>query len=264
MKRAIIFRYHNNIEICMDRLQFISNLNPGVDIYGLYGGDEAEFETYSKALEKYFSGNYCIRDRSNEWKWKNSDLAYVQWYKDIGHSYTFDAVVVLEWDLILFSSVEDVYDKVGVDQVGLTALIRLWRIRRRWWWTSRPEHKKNWKDLLKIARREYHYWSIPYASLGAGVHLPRTFLEKYGRLNVPELCHDELRLPLFAQILGFSLVNTGFYHKWFSEKERNYFNCDKKNIDPELIKIELSKPNGRRVFHPYGSKLIDEFPEYFR
>jgi hypothetical protein len=248
----------------MDRLQFISNLNPEVDIYGLYGGDEAEFETYSEALNKYFVHNYCIRDKSTEWKWKHSDLAYAQWYRDVGHEYLFDAIVVLEWDLILFTSIEEAYARIRPDQIGLTGLVRLWRIRRKWWWTTQSENLQNWKALLKVAKRDFGYSSMPFGCLAAGASLPRTFLEKYSKLSVPELCHDELRLPLFAQILGFSLTDTRLYRRWFSKSEDVYFTCEKRSIDPELIKIELSKPNGRRVFHPYGSKLIDEFPEYFR
>jgi len=75
-------------------------------------------------------------------------------------------------------------------------------------------------------------------------------LEDYSDLYLPELCHDEIRFPLVAQLLGYPLFNTGFFKKWSSEEEYKYFNCDRQPIDSQIICNELAS-NGRKVFHPF-------------
>jgi hypothetical protein len=60
-----------------------------------------------------------------------------------------------------------------------------------------------------------------------------------------------LRLPLFGQILGYKLYDTGFYKNWFNAKEEKVFNCMAQDISLPAITKELSKTKGRRIFHPY-------------
>ena len=79
---------------------------------------------------------------------------------------------------------------------------------------------------------------------------PKSFLGAYSELYLPELCHDEIRFPLVAQLLGYPLFNTKFFKKWFSEEEYKYFNCDRQPIDSQIICNELAS-NGRKVFHPF-------------
>ena len=74
--------------------------------------------------------------------------------------------------------------------------------------------------------------------------------EEYSKEEVPVLCHDEVRIPIIAQSLGYQLRDTGFFREWFSKKEFQFFNCNGTYISPEVIQRESSKPNGRRVFHP--------------
>lgn len=101
-------------------------------------------------------------------------------------------------------------------------------------------------------RHEFNYNQEPFAGSPCGAVLPRAFLEKYTDISVPELCQDELRLPLFSQILGFRLYDTGFY------KEAGLFDWERE-IATAAIEKELLKPLGRRVFHPhYGVFSLDE------
>src|SRR5450759_351978 len=83
----------------------------------------------------------------------------------------------------------------------------------------------------------------------AGLCLPKSFLEKYSAIEIPELGNDELRLPLFSQILGFKLYDTGLKKEWFDKKEEEFFNCYKFYISSSSITKELARPSGRRAFH---------------
>jgi len=70
-------------------------------------------------------------------------------------------------------------------------------------------------------------------------------------------------MPLFSQILGFKLYDTGFY-RWFDKDEEKFFNIEIEEIKSNIIKRELSKPSGRRVFHPYRRVFSQSMVDYNR
>ena len=72
----------------------------------------------------------------------------------------------------------------------------------------------------------------------------------FSALDLDEVGHDEVRLPLFAQILGFGLADTGFYPRWMDPEIERVFNADSSEVDPALVASELAREAGRRVFHP--------------
>ena len=261
MKRLILFRFHKGPIVSKNRLELLRAFNPGIDIFGLYGGEEGNFRDIAKALSQHLVHAYCISGKSQEWKWKHSDLAIRLWYKEYGYRLSFDMLHIVEWDLLLFSSIRQLYGHIPKNGVGLTALTPLENVKSRWGWTYLLEaHKGEWSELLELVTHKFHYDQKPYASLGPGVCLPREFLEEYGSIDIPELCHDEVRLPLFAQILGFRLCDTGFNKKWFDEAEMKVFNCQNQEIETSIIREELSKPSGRRVVHPYRSVFMLDRP----
>lgn len=264
MKKIILYRYHENLEFCIDRLAFIRGLNPGVPVYGLYGGPDKDCKRFATALSSFLDDNYCIRNKSGFWKWGNSDLAFRLWYQDFGYQLDFDSVVVLEWDLILFEPIEKLYAHIQPGQVGMTGLTPLSKVEKKWFWTRDPEQRQKWLQLLDYVSRHHHYDQAPYASLCPGVIMPKAFLEAYNTIEIPELAHDELRLPLFAQVLGFELADLGFFKKWFSAREWRRFNCNNLPISDQIISKELSKDDGRRAFHPYRELISERFPQFMQ
>jgi hypothetical protein len=87
------------------------------------------------------------------------------------------------------------------------------------------------------------------ACLAGGACLPRGLLEAYARARVPELCHDEIRIPLFARAHGYDLVDTGLRRGWPHHQVDDAFTLGEP-VPPSLIEAELDDPSGRRVFHP--------------
>lgn len=238
-----------------DRLWQLKNFNPDIKIFGLYGGNVDEFSKFKKYLNPFFEHNYYVRNKSNRWKWKNSDLSTRMWYKNVGKKLKFDMLHVIEWDLLLFDSLENVYRKIPKNCIGLTALNPLKNVENTWSWTAKEPSKSEWAKLLKYAKDKFGYNKQPYASLGPGPCLPRNFLDKFSTIPVPDLCNDELRLPLFAQIFGFKLIKTGFYKRWSNQNIMKFFNCHGNEIPLDLIKKELKRKGGRKSFHPYRKRL---------
>lgn len=257
MKRIILFRFHKHPLICKNRLKILKKLNPKIPIYGLYGGDKKDFKKYEQILNKYLVNIYQIKGKSSFWKWKNSDFAIGKWYREIGKSVTFDMVYIIEWDLLLLSSINNIYRNIPVNSVGVTGLTELKNIEKKWLWTSKNPYKKERIKLLEFVKINFDYNKLSYASLGPGVCLPKNFLEKYSSIDVPDYCNDELRIPLFAQIFGFKLYDTGFYKSWFDVENEKTFNCMNKNIKTSIIEKELKNSKGVRVFHPY-KKIFDK------
>ncbi|HCC23155.1 TPA: hypothetical protein DF272_03180 [Candidatus Falkowbacteria bacterium] len=255
MKKIVLFRYHKKPYVCSDRLRQLKNFNPGIKIFGLYGGEESEFPKYKKYLSPYLEHNYCIRNKPNSWKWKNSDLGIRLWYKNVGKNLEFDMLHVIEWDLLLFSSLNDLYKKIPNNCIGLTALNPLKNIKPTWTWVFKEPYKTQWEKLLKYAKDRFGYNKQSYASLGPGLCLPKNFLDKFSSIHVPDLSNDEVRLPLFGQIFGFRLFETGFYPKWSDPNIMKFFNCHGDEIPLNRIKKELKRKGGRKSFHPYRKRL---------
>ena len=250
MKRAILFRFHASPGVCRNRIQLLRLFNPGTDILGLYGGDEDAFPRFASRLEGDLDGLYCVRGRSPGWKWKNGDLAIYDWYRDHGRRFSFDVVHVVEWDLLLFNPVAEVFRHVPLDAVGVAKLRPVSEYADEWVWTSHEPHRTQWLELLRLARDAHGYSGEPYTCNFAGASLPRAFLERCSGAAIPPLVNDEARLPLFAQAFGFTLVDNQLFDASRPDEER-YFNLRGIDIRDEVVFRETMKKDGRRVFHPY-------------
>jgi hypothetical protein len=166
----------------------------------------------------------------------------------------------MEWDLILLDSLDNLYRHIPKDTLGITGLIPLKKIESKWFWIRDEKQSKQWKKLREFAKQNLDFEGDGYGSLGPGLCYPESFLERYNQVEIPDLCNDELRLPFIAKALGFEVMDTGFFKKWFSKKELKYFNCNNIEISLESMMKQYKKKNGRRVFHPFR-KLLD--PEMF-
>ncbi len=253
MSRIILLQFHRDPAMVRNRARLLAAFNPGVRIYGIYGGRESLFPLFASALRGLdgMTGLYCIRGKTPLWKRTHTDLAVNLWFRDVGRDVDFDAALLIQWDLLLFDSVERLYAPVPTDDVGLTGLAPLATVEAGWPWLTYASFRREWDELLVHVRERYSYVGEPFVCLGPGASLPRAFLARYAAMGIPELCHDELRLPLFAQILGFELADTGFYRQWFDPAEERLFNADEAEIELDAIEGHLSDPDGRRVFHPF-------------
>ncbi len=255
MKRIILFRYHNKFERNRHLLSFLKYLNPGVEIYGLYGGPSETFAEASGALKELFAHNYLIEGKDKEWKWKHSDLAYQLWYKDFGHQVDFDMMHSVEWDLLYFEPLDKLFGHAGKDTLVLSGLVPVEQIEDRWYWTRHETERPEWNSLLYHFRKNFGSNITPYGIIGPGTSLPRSFLEKIKDYDIPRVSNDELRIPLLAQAFGFKMADTNFFRKWFSRREFRYFNSNALEVSMKTITKQLKKRSGRRAFHPYGGEL---------
>jgi hypothetical protein len=237
----------------------LRRLNPGIPVVGLFGGEGAvrraafgSAGTSVLGLDKLYSSR-----EPAAWNWRHSDLLLARWYREIGHTISFDVLHLVEWDLLLMEPLDSLYASVPEETVGLTALTPISDLEDEWTWLRRDETRKEWDALLACAHAEWGYQGIPHGCVGPGSCVPRSFLDAYARLDPPPpaLCNDELRLPLFAQILGFPIVDTRLRGPWRGEREDPYFHFRDQEIELSAIKAELARPDGWRAFHPVRARL---------
>jgi hypothetical protein len=219
--------------------RLLRTLNPGVPLCGLLGASRG----LGRAREAVLGLDSVYRiPRREGWSADDADLALAAWYRHVGRNMAFDVAHLVEWDLLLLDSLERLYPSVADGTVGLTALAPL----------SEVGHAcgRQWERLLSYARAVWAYDGVPHACWHPGACFPRSFLERYAAIEPPALCHDGLRVPLFAQILGFPLAETGFRRGWQDPEEDRFFNRDGREIETSAISAELAKPDGRRAFYP--------------
>lgn len=254
MRRMILFRFHDRFDTCRDRIALIRRLNPGIKIHGLYGGPEGREDSLSDTIPVYApSLSNQFQSGRTSFMWKHNDLGIRAWYALFGRDLEFDMLHVLEWDLLVLEPVDKAFAAVGDGEVGLTGLRPLADAPRDWRWTNTEPPVSEWKGLLAFARGKFGYDQVPHACQGPGMCFPKAFLERYADAgsDVLQLCHEELRLPLYAQVFGFKVVDTGITSDWTTP----FFNCRKVPIPRKTIETELAKRDGCRVFHPFFEKF---------
>jgi len=231
-------------------------------MYGLFGGEPKDLARAQKILGRKLINIYQVPVTDSQWKWRNGDLSLTDWFRNFGHTIDFNILYLIEWDLLQLGSFEDLYSRVPANGVGLTGLIAMKKIPK-WNWIAREPWKGQWNDLLAYAKEEYGYRGVPHGCLGPGNVFPRAFVEKYSEIEVPVLCHEEIRFPLFAQILGFKLFDNGFFKDWSSHDDAPYFSCAGKKIgiQKSVMDEEMEKATGRRCFHPCKEMFRISIPD---
>jgi len=226
-----------------------------VPVYGLFGGRRRVPATILRALVGLDAVNSSTE--SARWNWQHSDLAVAAWFRNVGHRLSFDVLHVVEWDLLLLAPLESLYACVPEGAVGLTALTPVSQLQE-WTWLRREAERREWEQLLAVARSRWGYDDEPYGCVFPGPVFPRSFLEAYAAVDPPLIAHDELRVPLFAQILGFPLADTRLRGPWRGEREHPLFHFRASEVALDAIRAELAKPDGRRAFHPVRRRVDHE------
>jgi hypothetical protein len=252
MRRIIVLRCDSPPLAVRAGVRLLRTLNPAVRICGLVSAPRSVASSALGLAGKAALGLdsvYALRPGGRS-KGDDGDVALAAWYRDVGHRMAFDVAHLIESDLLLLDSLERLYAAVPPDAVGLTALAPLSEVEHDCEWLRRTDGRRQWERLLSYARAEWAYKGAPQACWRVGACYPRSFLERYAALAPPPLCDDQLRVPLFAQILGFPLADTGFRDGWRDPEADRFFNRGGREIETSAIGAELAKADGRRAFYP--------------
>ena len=236
LQRIVLFRFHTDFSTCRNHLDILRTFNPGMPIYGLFGGAEKDFPNAKKLPLDHV---WHIPLDDPYWKWVNGDLCVRWWYKEVGRHITFDMLHLVEWDLILLESIERHFASVrgGIAMTGITPMEKIYAT---WSWVAPIRGRRDWLKLKAYVERVYGYTQTPLAGIFCGASFSRKFLERYARVEVPGWCNDEVRVPLFAQAFGLPVHDTRLGNELFTAGDEM--------ISPKTVYAQYRK--GMRSFHP--------------
>ena len=253
MELAILFWFYKDPDMCENRLRILKKRNPGLKIFGLYGGDSRKVRLFRSKLGKYLDDFYVSPYRSESWKWINGDLMLLDWYKCRGKSLDWDSIVVVQWDMLVFASLSKLFARMKKGEIFLSGLRTLSKsIENRWHWTTPDKpNRRNYLNYLRYVREEYGYKGLPLCCLFILEVFPREFLDRYLAVKNRRIGMLEYKVPIYARIFGIPFFRKELGVCWFKDPKTMPLNAWPVEISKGYIRKELSKRNGWRIFHPY-------------
>lgn len=298
VKLAILFWFYKEPEICKNRLEILRRDNPSTPIYGLYGGKLEAADSFQTALKSYLDDFYVFsEDKDSYWKWIQGDLMITQWFRDRGKDLEWDTIVIVQWDMLVFGAVQELFSMLKPDQILLSGLRPIADVEAEWQWVSPkfPERRHQYLEFLDYVRKTYNYNQKPLGCLFIVIGFPRSFLEKYSYVEEPELGFLEYRIPIYAQLFGTPFCENHPFQAWWVDVDPifqaknplkrawnsvslklfpNPLNPAKREISLIPLYRHITDKHGARIFHPYEkmfpigkwqwfSGLLEEFLEDF-
>ena len=275
MKLAILFWFYKEPEVCKNRLEILRQHNPKTLIYGLYGGKPEEAGEFELMLAPYLNDFYAFtKDKDSLWKWLQGDLLLTHWYRERGKDLDWDTVLIVQWDMLVFGAVDQLFSMLQKNQILLSGLRPIAEVEHEWSWVSPKvlDRRQQYLEFLEHIRQTYHYNQDPLGCLFIVVCLPRIFLDRYSSIEQPELGFLEYRIPMYAQIFGIPFCETHPFHAWWVDVDPifqvtnplkralnalhlklnpNPLNPARRDISLIPIYRHLSRKTGSRIFHPY-------------
>lgn len=254
---AILFWYYKQPEVCRDRARLLRRLNPGTLILGLYGGEPGAFPDFGKSLKGLLSDNWLYPGEQNgDWKWRHGDRMICEWFEHRGRSFDWDTLVIMQWDMLALAPVCELFGKLRPDELYLPGLRPLEEMESRWWWT-RPgtEVHDEYLTFRQWIATRTGYTGTFQACQFVTAALPRAFLERYTIIDKPELGFLEYKIPAYAAAWGFAARDLPHLPTaWVGDPpaaRRITLTAAKTDISTETLALELLKPGGARLFHPF-------------
>lgn len=256
MKKAILFWFYKEPKICLNRLERLKKYDPNLKIFWLFGGDKSEEKIYKNTLWKYLDSFYTLKSNDSHWKWIYWDLALQEWYENIWINLERDSIFVVQWDILIFDSLNNIFKDYRKDQIFLSWTRTLDnQIESKWSRTSSKKEKPKYVKFKEYLNKKYEYNEDLLCCLPMFEILPRKFFKEYWKLKYLDLWFIEYRKPTYAKILWFDFYKKNLGVRWFQENQESLpMNANAEERNKIFIKNELNKKDWRRMFHPYYKK----------
>ena len=271
MKLAILFWCYKNPSLCRDRVENLRRQNPDSPIYVLFGGEIPDAPEFEAALSGLVDDFYVFDDPPPAgyaptsdyrggayWKYMHGDMMWVAWHRDRGTQLEWDTVVVVQWDMLIYGRLDEVFSCLKPGQILLSGHQPVSLVEDTWLWVVGRVEREWYDDFLSYVRERYDYDQDPLCCLAIVVCLPRVFLDKLSEVEHLEKGGLEYRMPVYAQIFGVPFCEGHPFKPWWRANERRPFGVTLTARTVEIwaptIAANLLRRGGARVFHPYWRK----------
>lgn len=263
MKQAILFNYFVDVEVCLNRLKMLRKFNPGMPIYGLYGGPPEKGESFASQIESKMDDSYIFsEDRTDVWRWANPDLLIAGWYRDRGKDLEWDTLVWVHWDQLILAPINEIFPNYRQGELLLTGVRPIKEVESWWHWVSKENIHYGYDHYMKFfnfIKDHYNYKDEPLACQGLLTIFPREFLERYSYMPNIEYGNIEYKFPIYAQIFGTPFCQAHKIEAYW-EKDPDEANAtprakcmtaSKQQVPLRTVLNFMKEKNSQRIFHPY-------------
>lgn len=258
-RTAVLFWFYADPRLCRNRLDVIRRHNPGVPVYGLFGGDPADAARFRDALDSRLDDFWAFDEpRSSKWKWSHGDVMLAAWYEARGRHLEWDHVFLAQWDLLVLAPVADLVPPLADDDVLLAGVRPVAAVADRYVFV-RGGHEPDYRAFL--ASFEAQFGAVePLSCVVVVAALPRRLLGAYRDLDAADTGYIEYRLPTLARAIGLHIVTDDErFPVWRPAdvasgrppRRARFLTGARRPVLLPSILVELAKPHGARLFHPY-------------
>jgi hypothetical protein len=255
---ALLFWFYSDLPVCRNRLHLLRRDNPGVRIYGVYGGEAAHEARFRDALTPLLDDFWAFpRAETPKWKYRHGDLVLAQWYADRGRELEWDHVFVAQWDLLMLAPLHELLPPLRADDVLLSGVSPVADVEHEWVWV-RGGHEPTYRAFVTAMQARFGAVE-PTACLFVIACLPRRLLAAYADAPDLETGYVEYRLPTLAKAIGLRVVEHERFGAWSpadgrtrpAQRRRRFLNGSRRPVHLPTVLGELARSDGARLFHPY-------------
>lgn len=259
---AILFWYYKDSAVCLNRLRALRHYNTGVPIFGLYGGDPADFARFDAQLGPLLNDHWAFEaERPALWKWKYGDKLISAWFRARGHQLDWDTVLIAQWDFLVRAPFSRLA-ALRKDVLYLPGLRPLAQVEDSWCWL-----KPGSDDLAEYQRLRHRLAQdcgftgpVEACNFVSGA-LPRRFLQQYAALDDEADGFLEYKLPMYARAWHYDVQDLPALRlSWYDQTARHRrvtMSADLQYIPLWVILLEWLLPSGARFFHPVRREIAD-------
>jgi hypothetical protein len=256
---GILFWFYRDVAVCQNRVRLLRRRNPGVPIYGLYGGPRQDEPRFATALRPHLDDFWTFpSERDRQWKWRNGDLMLSAWFTGRGESLDWDSIFVAQWDMVVVTSLAKLLPPLAVGDM-LVSGIRPVREVEPWWQWTQGSARREYESFLSHVAARFGAVEDPMCCQFIGLVAPRSFLARYAGIDEPELGFLEYKVPIYAQAFSIPLVPDTCFRPWWPEepgtagagRTASLVHAWATPVRLPVMLYESLRPGGRRVFHPY-------------
>ena len=216
MKRMALLQFHRDLEVAANRLRLLEDLNPKLADLRTFRRGGLRFRVGTSSLRCAARGRLHHLEASNpRWKWQNTNLGVLDWFRGVGRHLAFDVLHVIQWDLLLLDSLDNLYARVPTVALGLTGVTPLRAIADRWHWTRVEPHRTELVELGHFVAARFGAEppdrGVPWSRLLSAAGVSRSLRED--RCPGARARRAEAA-ALGKGVLGFPVADTGFYPRW--------------------------------------------------
>ncbi|HEV2863947.1 MAG TPA: glycosyltransferase family 4 protein [Pyrinomonadaceae bacterium] len=242
---AVLFWFYKDPPVVADRLEGIRRLNPGVRVFGLYGGEHASVGQFGDAVE-LLDDLWLHPEVPAEWAWRNGDLMLGRWYSERGRRLDWQQVFVHQWDLLTAVPARD-FATSGQREILLPGVRPLDEVAAHWVWVQ------PWSDYYGEFQSFRAHPLVAGRRMLASVFilatLTRDFLADYAEAAPAVPGFIEYRLPTLADVFRYRFAPSEVRPDW-GDRGDPLLNGSGRGISPEQVRQRFLHGGQVKVCHP--------------